>query len=225
VRAEPGDLLPALVAVMIALAMLRFAAGDAHELAEDSLLTLAYLANWARSAGDQMGGGTMPGPYPWKGSSMSSLRSRSSSWLAPGGRAVRGSSSPSSSRSAESCCGGRPCRGWGIEREDLLRHRHAGRRAAARLSPGGHPHETPWLEPDSVTGPIALMSFGLLAVSARRRVRTEQWVWIDSTRIDRRRRGSARRRPLLARLAARPLVWLGERSYSLYLVMSRCSCI
>jgi peptidoglycan/LPS O-acetylase OafA/YrhL len=48
-------LLPALVVVMAALLLLRVPAGDAHELAQDSLLTLAYVANLARSGGDAMG--------------------------------------------------------------------------------------------------------------------------------------------------------------------------
>jgi peptidoglycan/LPS O-acetylase OafA/YrhL len=48
-------LLPALVTVMIALVVIGLSAGDASGLAEDSLLTLAYLANWARAAGDPMG--------------------------------------------------------------------------------------------------------------------------------------------------------------------------
>lgn len=48
-------LLPALVTVMVALVVLGISAGDASGLAEDSLLTLAYLANWARATGDPMG--------------------------------------------------------------------------------------------------------------------------------------------------------------------------
>ncbi|HET9085020.1 MAG TPA: acyltransferase [Candidatus Limnocylindrales bacterium] len=48
-------LLPALLTVTIALMIFGLAAQDLHQVAEDSLLTLAYLANWARSGGDEMG--------------------------------------------------------------------------------------------------------------------------------------------------------------------------
>ena len=48
-------LLPSLMTVIVALLVLAFAAGDLRTVAQDSLLTLAYVANWARSAGDDMG--------------------------------------------------------------------------------------------------------------------------------------------------------------------------
>ncbi|MFL5676958.1 MAG: acyltransferase family protein [Chloroflexota bacterium] len=48
-------LLPALVTVTIGLMVLGVAAQDLHQVAEDSLLTLTYVANWARSGGDEMG--------------------------------------------------------------------------------------------------------------------------------------------------------------------------
>ncbi len=48
-------LLPALLTVTIALMVIGLAAQDLRQVAEDSLLTLTYLANWARSGGDEMG--------------------------------------------------------------------------------------------------------------------------------------------------------------------------
>ncbi len=48
-------LLPALVAVMVVVGAIAVLSGETRWVVEDSVLTLAYVANWARAMGDQMG--------------------------------------------------------------------------------------------------------------------------------------------------------------------------
>ena len=213
-------LLPALVAVMIALAMLRFAAGDAHELAEDSILTLAYLANWARSAGDQMGWWnhawslSVEGQFyvlapltilvlarAWRPSSQ---RLVVAVVVAIGGVMLWRAALVEGGASSARIYFGTDTRADALLLGCLL--------AAIRMR---HPG---W-SPTPLLGPIALMSFGLLAVLPLVDVfgpssgygsiaLASIGVVAGALGDDRCSRG----------LAARPLVWLGERSYSLYLV-------
>jgi peptidoglycan/LPS O-acetylase OafA/YrhL len=212
-------LLPALVAVMIALAMLRFAAGDAHELAEDSLLTLVYLANWARSAGDQMGWWnhawslSVEGQFyvlapltmlvlarAWRPSSQRLIVALV---VAIGGVMLWRAALAEGGASSARIYFGTDTRADALLLGCLL--------AAIRVR---HPG---W-SPTPLLGPIALFSFGLLAVlpldvfgpsSGYGSIAlASMGVVAGALGDDRGSRG----------LAARPLVWLGERSYSLYLV-------
>ena len=213
-------LLPALIAVMVAVLVLGIASGDFRVVAEDSLLTLAYVANWARSAGDPMGLWN----HAWSlaieeqfyvfapVALLTVTRFRwSGSWTLIAVLAMAAI-------------------GVGLWRALLLVNGASGERiyfgtdtridalllgcllAAIRIrAPDRTP--SPWV------GPISLVTFGVLAVlplidllgpgSGYSLIAFASFgVVVASLRDDQ----------AWTRLADRPLVWLGERSYSLYLV-------
>ena len=213
-------LLPALVVVMVALAMLRIAAGDAHELAEDSLLTLAYLANWARSAGDQMGWWnhawslSMEGQFYVLAPLMILLLARAprpsgqrlviALVVAIGGVMLWRAALVEGGASSARIYFGTDTRADALLLGCLL--------AAIRM-------RHPFWRPTPLLGPIALISFGLLAILPLVGLLGPSsgygLIALASIGIVAGALGDDR---YSTGLAARPLVWLGERSYSLYLV-------
>jgi peptidoglycan/LPS O-acetylase OafA/YrhL len=213
-------LLPALVIVIVALLFLGALVGDIHVLAEDSFLTLAYFANWARATGDPMGLWN----HAWSLSieeqfylvapfallAITRSRSpRSRVIIAAMALAVVVSVVWRATLIVNGASDGRVYFGTDTRMDALF----AGcLLAAIRMR---HPAWTPsrWL------GPVALVTFAFLAtlplVNLAGPGSGYTLVTVASTAVV---VGALRDDQRWTGLARRPLTWLGERSYSLYLV-------
>ncbi len=213
-------LVPALSVVMVVLLVVRTPAGDTAGLVKDSLLTLTYTANWARSSGDAMG---------WWNHAWSLSVEEQFYLAAPIIILVIGRLWPLTSRIPIAAFviavvaaavwrgvlidGGAPSGRiyFGTDtRVDAL--------LIGCLLAATHLRHPAW-KPSRILGPVALVCFALFAILPMVNVfgpgsgysvmgLTSLAVVVTALGDDQRWTG----------LSARPLVWLGERSYSLYLV-------
>ena len=212
-------LLPALVTVMAFLLVLGLIAGH-QALVEDSLLTFAYVANWARAMGDPMG---------WWNHAWSLSIEEQFYLVAPVALLVVTRVAPPGSRTligylalavvvstfwratviGAGASGGRIYFGTDTRMDALL----LGCLLAAIHARAPRWTPSPWI------GPMSLLVVGLLAVLPL----VDTWLGgigyslmaVASAGVV---AGALRDDQRWTGLDRRPLVWLGERSYSLYLV-------